>query len=258
MDYLLKDKKVFISGSTKGIGYAAAKTIALEGAEVIINGSSQESVNTSLEKLREETSSKKISGIACDFSNTKEIDALITQLGSVDVLINNVGIFANKDFFDTTDEDWQQFYDINVMSGVRLSRALMPKMMEKGWGRIIFISSESALNIPVEMVHYGMTKTAMLAISRGLAEMTTGTGVTVNSVLPGPTRTEGLEKDVPEDQDFEDFQKEFFENDRPTSILKRFADPQEVANMIAYVASPLSSATNGAKLKVEGGVVKYI
>ena len=144
------------------------------------------------------------------------------------------------------------------MSGVRLSRALMPKMMEKGWGRIIFISSESALNIPVEMIHYGMTKTAMLAISRGLAEMTTGTGVTVNSVLPGPTRTEGLEKDVPEDQSFEDFQKEFFKNDRPTSILKRFADPQEVANMIAYVASPLSSATNGAKLKVEGGVVKYI
>ena len=144
------------------------------------------------------------------------------------------------------------------MSGVRLSRALMPKMMEKGWGRIIFISSESALNIPVEMVHYGMTKTAMLAISRGLAELTTGTGVTVNSVLPGPTRTEGLEEGVPEDQSFEDFQKEFFENDRPTSILKRFADPQEVANMIAYVASPLSSATNGAKLKVEGGVVKYI
>jgi len=258
MDYQLKNKKVFISGSTKGIGYAAAKSIALEGAEVIINGSSQDSVNTSLEKLRKETDSKKISGIACDFSKTEEIDALITQLGSVDVLINNVGIFANKEFFDTTDEDWQQFYDINVMSGVRLSRALMPKMMEKGWGRIIFISSESALNIPVEMVHYGMTKTAMLAISRGLAELTTGTGVTVNSVLPGPTRTEGLEEGVPEDQSFEDFQKEFFENDRPTSILKRFADPQEVANMIAYVASPLSSATNGAKLKVEGGVVKYI
>lgn len=258
MDYQLKNKKVFISGSTKGIGYAAAKTIALEGAEVIINGSSQDSVNSSLEILRKETDSKKISGIACDFSKTEEIDALITQLGSVDVLINNVGIFGNKEFFDTTDEDWQEFYDINVMSGVRLSRALMPKMMEKGWGRIIFISSESALNIPVEMVHYGMTKTAMLAISRGLAEMTTGTGVTVNSVLPGPTRTEGLEKEVPEDQSFEDFQKEFFENDRPTSILKRFADPQEVANMIAYVASPLSSATNGAKLKVEGGVVKYI
>jgi len=258
MDYQLKNKKVFISGSTKGIGYAAAKTIALEGAEVIINGSSQDSVNSSLEILRKETDSKKISGIACDFSKTEEIDALITQLGSVDVLINNVGIFANKEFFDTTDEDWQEFYDINVMSGVRLSRALMPKMMEKGWGRIIFISSESALNIPVEMVHYGMTKTAMLAISRGLAEMTTGTGVTVNSVLPGPTRTEGLEEGVPEDQSFEDFQKEFFENDRPTSILKRFADPQEVANMIAYVASPLSSATNGAKLKVEGGVVKYI
>lgn len=258
MDYQLKNKKVFISGSTKGIGYAAAKTIALEGAEVIINGSSQDSVNSSLEILRKETDSKKISGIACDFSKTEEIDALITQLGSVDVLINNVGIFGNKEFFDTTDEDWQEFYDINVMSGVRLSRALMPKMMEKGWGRIIFISSESALNIPVEMVHYGMTKTAMLAISRGLAEMTTGTGVTVNSVLPGPTRTEGLEEGVPEDQSFEDFQKEFFENDRPTSILKRFADPQEVANMIAYVASPLSSATNGAKLKVEGGVVKYI
>lgn len=258
MDFQLSDKKIFISGSTKGIGYATAKTLAKEGAEVIINGSSQKTVNAALENLKKEIDNKKVSGIPCDFTKTEEIDALITQLGSVDVLINNVGIFSNKDFFDTTDEDWQQFYELNVMSGVRLSRAFMPKMMEKNWGRIIFISSESALNIPVEMIHYGMTKTALLAISRGLAEMTTGTGVTVNSILPGPTRTEGLEKVVPQDQSFEEFQNEFFKNERPTSILKRFADPQEIANMIAYVASPLSSATNGAKLKVEGGVVKYI
>lgn len=258
MDLKLKDKRVFISGSSKGIGFASARKIAEEGAEVIINGSSEDSTSKALEALKKEFPQGRISGIACDFSEKEEIKKLIEKLGAIDVLINNVGIFKNKDFFEITDEDWEEFYNINVMSGVRLSRALMPKMLEKGWGRVIFISSESALNIPVEMIHYGMTKTAMLSISRGLAELTTGTGVTVNSVLPGPTRTEGLEEGVPDDQSFEEFEKDFFENTRPTSILKRFADPGEVANMIAYVASPVSSATNGAALKVEGGVVKHI
>jgi NAD(P)-dependent dehydrogenase (short-subunit alcohol dehydrogenase family) len=258
MDLQLKNKKVFISGSTKGIGFAAAKIIAREGAEVIINGSSQDSVNDALAKLKKETDNKKISGIPCDFSKTEEINSLIKKLGSVDVLVNNVGIFKNKDFFETTDEDWQNFYNLNVMSAVRLSRALMPKMLENNWGRILFISSESALNIPVEMIHYGMTKTALLSISRGLAELTKSSNVTVNSILPGPTKTEGLVSQIPDDKSFEEFEKEFFKNDRPTSILQRFADPDEVAQLIAYVSSPLSSATNGASLRVEGGVVKHI
>lgn len=258
MDLQLKGKRVFISGSTKGIGFAAAKLIAEEGAEVIINGSSQESVDEALKKLENKLPKTEISGITCDFSKTKEIDQLLEKLGEIDILINNVGIFGEKDFFETTDEDWQDFFEVNVMSGVRLSKALMPKMMKRGWGRIIFISSESALNIPKEMIHYGMTKTANLSISRGLAELTTGTEVTVNSILPGPTKTEGLKQGVPEDKSFGEFEKEFFKAMRPTNILKRFAEPQEVANLIAYVASPLSSATNGASLRVDGGTVKFI
>lgn len=259
MDLQLKNKKVFISGSTKGIGFATAKTIAQEGAEVIINGRSQESVDHAVASLKKELTNGKVSGIACDFSKKKEIDQLIEKLGSVDVLINNVGIFDPKDFFEVPDEEWKNFYEVNVMSGVRLARAFMPAMLKKDWGRIIFISSESALNIPVEMIQYGMTKTAQLAVSRGLAEITKGTNVTVNSVLPGPTYSEGVKDMVDaDDNDKEEIEKEFFKNERPTSLLQRFAEPQEVANMIAYVASPLSSASNGASLRVDGGVVKYI
>ncbi|WBL22551.1 SDR family NAD(P)-dependent oxidoreductase [Zunongwangia sp. HRR-M8] len=259
MDYQLKDKRVFISGSTKGIGFATAKTLAKEGAEVIINGRSQESIEASISKLKEEVKTANISGIACDFSQKEEIDDLIEKLGHVDILINNVGIFNPKDFFEIPDEEWKDFYEINVLSGVRLSRALLPKMLEQDWGRIIFISSESALNIPTEMIHYGMTKTAQLSISRGIAELTKGTNVTVNSVLPGPTFSEGVKEMVDaDDNNKKEIEEEFFSTERPSSIIQRFADPQEVANMIAYVASPLSSATNGASLRVEGGVVKYI
>lgn len=258
MDLKLQSKTVFISGSTKGIGYATAKTLAKEGARVIINGRTIESVDKALEKLNKEGEDLTITGVPCDFSKPKEIQHLIEQIGAVDILINNVGIFENKDFLELSDADWNEIYQVNVMSGVRLSRALLPSMLEKDWGRIIFISSESALNIPEEMIHYGMTKTAMLAVSRGIAETVKGTNVTVNSILPGPTRTTGLENNLPEGQDFDDFAQEFFKKARPTSLLQRFADPQEVANMIAYVASPLSSASNGASLRVDGGVVKTI
>ncbi|MDT0675223.1 SDR family NAD(P)-dependent oxidoreductase [Autumnicola musiva] len=258
MDLQLKDKKAFISGSTKGIGLAVAKLLASEGAKVIINGRSQDSVDKALAEIKNAYSSAETEAVVCDFSKPEEIENLIAEVGDVDILINNVGVFGNKDFMDITDEDWKNFYEINVLSGVRLSRAFLPGMLERDWGRIIFISSESALNIPVEMIHYGMTKTAQLAISRGLAETTKGSNVTVNSVLPGPTFSDGLEQTVPEDKSKEEFQKEFFNDVRPTSIIQRFANPKEVANMVAYVASPLSSATNGASLRVDGGVVKYI
>lgn len=260
MDLQLKNKRVFISGSTKGIGKAIAKILAKEGAEVIINGRTKESIDTALKSIKNDVKSANISGIPCDFSNTEEINALIEEVGEVDILINNVGVFGQTDFTEIPDEDWQRFYDINVMSGVRLSRAFLPKMLKKDWGRIIFISSESAINIPVEMIHYGMTKTAQLAISRGLAEMTKGTNVTVNSVLPGPTFSEGVQEMTGLDDggDREEVEKEFFSSARPTSLIQRFAETQEVANMVAYVASPLSSATNGASLRVDGGVVKTI
>ncbi|HEA28501.1 MAG TPA: SDR family oxidoreductase [Leeuwenhoekiella sp.] len=260
MDLQLKNKRVFISGSTKGIGKAIAKTLAEEGAEVIINGRTQKSVDKALELLKNEVKSAKISGFPCDFSDAEAISTLINKLGEIDILINNVGVFGETDFMDIPDSEWQRFYDVNVMSGVRLSRAFLPKMLKKDWGRIIFISSESAVNIPVEMVHYGMTKTAQLAISRGLAEITKGTNVTVNSVLPGPTFSEGVQEmtGLDEGGDRKKVEQEFFNKARPTSLIQRFAETQEVANMVAYVSSPLSSATNGASLRVDGGVVKTI
>ncbi|MBT0607211.1 SDR family NAD(P)-dependent oxidoreductase [Aequorivita echinoideorum] len=260
MDLQLSNKKALITGSTKGIGYATAKTLAQEGAEVIINGRSEDSVNKALKSLKKEVANGKINGIACDFGNTVEVGKLIEEMGSVDILINNVGIFDPKEFLEIPDSDWQNFFEVNVMSGVRLSRAFLPKMMENNWGRIIFISSESGVNIPVEMIHYGMTKTAQLAISRGIAETTKGTNVTVNSVLPGPTFSDGVKEmtGIEDGKSRKQVEKRFFKTERPTSLLQRFTDPQEIANMIAYVASPLSSATNGASLRVDGGVVKTI
>lgn len=258
MDLQLKDKKIFISGSTKGIGFATALTLAREGANVILNGRSRESVDGALKKIVKQLPDAKISGIPCDFLKERDVAKLIEAAGNIDVLINNVGIFGPKDFLEIPDTDWQDFFTVNVMSGVRLSRAFLPYMLAQDWGRIIFISSESGINIPVEMIHYGMTKTAQLAISRGLAETTKGTGVTVNSILPGPTFSEGVKEfaGIGYDASREEVEKEFFSSERPTSLLQRFAEPQEIANMVAYVASPLSSATNGAALKVDGGVVK--
>ncbi|UAB82095.1 SDR family oxidoreductase [Marixanthomonas sp. SCSIO 43207] len=260
MDLKLKDKRVLITGSTKGIGYATAKLFAEEGAHVILNGRSEQSIQTAKSAIEKSVKNASVSGVICDFSKPVEVGKLIEEVKEVDILINNVGIFNPNEFLDIPDEEWQQFYDINVMSGVRLSRAFLPKMMENNWGRIIFISSESAINIPVEMIHYGMTKTAQLAISRGIAETTKGTNVTVNSVLPGPTLSNGVKEmtGIKDGKTKKEVEQEFFNTERPTSIIQRFAAPEEVASMVAYVASPLASATNGAALRVDGGVIKTI
>jgi NAD(P)-dependent dehydrogenase (short-subunit alcohol dehydrogenase family) len=261
MDLKIKNKIALVTGSTAGIGFAIAKALANEGASVIVNGRTHHRVNLAVEQLKKETGNKNISGIAADFADKKQIDHLIEQLPEVDILVNNVGIFEPKQFNAITDEDWFKFYEVNVLSGIRLSRAYFDKMIAKNWGRIIFISSESALQIPEEMIHYGMTKTAQVAVARGLAELTKGTNVTVNTVLPGPTFSEGVGnfvKDMAKNQGktVEEMEKEFFKTARPTSILQRFTQPDEIGNMVAYVASELSSATNGAALRADGGVVK--
>lgn len=258
MDLQLKDKLALVTGSTAGIGMAIAKELASEGASVIVNGRSQESVDEAIASLAD-TEGKAI-GLAADLSSAEGVQQAIKQYPQVDILVNNLGIFEVKPFNDITDEDWQKFFNVNVMSGVRLSRAYLPKMLERNWGRIIFVSSESGIQIPQEMIHYGMTKAAQIAIARGLAEMTANTAVTVNSVLPGPTRTKGVEDYIEQmaqekDVSTAEIEKQFFAEDRPTSIIQRFIEPKEVANMVAYVASPLASATNGAALQVEGGVL---
>ena len=261
MDLKIKNKIALVTGSTAGIGYAIAKALANEGVNVFVNGRTNERVNLAVENLKKETGNTNIKGIAADFSDKQQIDQLIADLPQVDILINNVGIFEPKEFSAIPDEDWLKFYEVNVLSGVRLSRAYFDKMLEKNWGRIIFISSESALQIPEEMIHYGMTKTAQIAIARGLAELTKGTNVTVNAVLPGPTWSEGagtFVKDLAAQKNLtiQEMEKEFFKTARPTSILQRFIDPDEIASVVAYLASDLSIATNGAAIRADGGLVK--
>lgn len=263
MDLKLKDKIVFISGSTAGIGFAIANRFLSEGAQVIINGRTKESVDNALTQLRNVQPESKVSGVATDFSKVNEVHKLIEELPEVDILINNVGIFEPKPFTDIPDEDWFRFFEVNVMSGIRLSRHYFPKMLEKNWGRIIFISSESAVFIPDEMIHYGMTKTAELAVSRGLAELTKGTNVTVNSILPGPTKSKGVGafmEDLARNshQAVGEVEKDFFKNMRPTSLLQRFATVEEIADTVVYYSSPLASATNGASIRVEGGLIRSI
>lgn len=263
MDLQLKGKTAFISGSTQGIGLAIAQKLLEEGATVIINGRSMDRINEVVEKLKRGVSNAQVSGIAADFSRSDEIQQLLDKLPDIDILVNNAGIFEPKPFTEITDADWFRFFEVNVMSGVRLSRHIFPGMIQRNWGRIIFISSESAVNIPEEMIHYGTTKTAQLAISRGLAELTKGTNVTVNSVLPGPTKSEGVEEFVKQlatanNVTPEEAEKDFFKTARPSSLLQRFASVEEIANLVAYVASPLSSGTNGSALKVDGGVAKFI
>ncbi|HEY9049793.1 MAG TPA: SDR family NAD(P)-dependent oxidoreductase [Ohtaekwangia sp.] len=263
MDLQLKNKTAFISGSTQGIGFAIAQGLLAEGAAVIINGRTQQRVDQAVKELKAKYPAATVSGIPADFSKVADINKLLQQLPDIDILVNNAGIFEPKAFTEITDEDWLRFYEINVLSGVRLSRHFFPKMLAKNWGRIIFISSESAINIPEEMIHYGMTKTAQLSISRGLAELTKGTGVTVNSVLPGPTKSEGVEEFVKQIATVQkvtpqEAEQNFFKTARPTSLLQRFATVEEVANLVTYVASPLSSATNGTALRVDGGVAKLI
>ena len=263
MDLKLHKKRALVTGASAGIGFAIAQKLAEEGAIVTINGRSQERLDQAVHKITKSVPNAAISSIACDLGTASGANDLLKALPEVDILINNMGIYEPKDFLEITDADWTRFFETNVMSGVRLSRAYLPAMRKRNWGRIIFISSESAVNIPVEMIHYGLTKTAQLALSRGLAGTTAGTNITVNCVLPGPTSSEGVGDFVrnlaqSKGTDESAVEKEFFETVRPTSLLKRFATPEEVAAMVVYVASPLSSATNGAALRVEGGCVQSV
>jgi NAD(P)-dependent dehydrogenase (short-subunit alcohol dehydrogenase family) len=260
MDLKLKDKLALVSGSTAGIGLAIAQALAAEGARVIVNGRAQASVDAVVERIRS-ASGADVQGFAGDLTTAANAQAVADRFPGVEILVNNLGIFEPKPFEAISDADWTRFFEANVLSGVRLARLYLPAMRAANWGRIIFISSESAVQIPVEMIHYGMTKTAQIAVARGLAEAVAATGITVNSVLPGPTRSRGVEACVEalaarEGKSFEAFEAEFFEKVRPTSLIKRFATSEEVASLVAYVASPLASATTGAALRVDGGVIK--
>ncbi len=247
MDLNLKGKTVFVSGSTAGIGYAIAHRFLTEGAQVVINGRTKENVDKAVAELKSQIANEKVSGIAADFSKVDEVNNL----------------FEPKPFAEIPDKDWFRFFEVNVMSGIRLSRHYFPKMLAKNWGRITFISSESAVSIPDEMIHYGMTKTAQIAISRGLAELTKGTNVTVNSILPGPTKSKGVGSFIEDlsqagNKSVNEVEKDFFKNMRPTSLLQRFASVEEVADTVVYISSPLASATNGASIRVDGGLIRSI
>lgn len=261
MNLYLTGKTALITGSTAGIGFAIAESLAAEGAKVILNGRTSERVEAAAQRIKTANSDARVSVVAADLSTAEGAEALISSVPEVDILVNNVGIFEPKPFGQITDEDWLKFYDANVMSGVRLSRHYLSKMIEKDWGRIVFISSESAVQIPSEMIHYGMTKAAQIAIARGIAETTAGTKVTVNSVLPGPTASEGVSTFVEQMADEqsiskEQMEKEFFETARPSSLLKRFIEPREIADVVTFVCSPLASAINGAAVRAEGGVIR--
>ncbi|MDR3442882.1 MAG: SDR family oxidoreductase [Legionella sp.] len=263
MDLQLKNKTALVTGSTVGIGFAIAELLAEEGATVLINGRSKARVQQAMEQIKEKNPDARLIAAPADLSNPAEIKALIQHQPIVDILVNNVGIYEVKPFLEISDEEWAYLFDVNVMSGIRLSRHYLVPMLKQNWGRIIFISSESGLQIPPEMVHYGMSKTAQLAIARGIAESVAGTQITVNSVLPGPTRSEGVTqfvKEVGKEQNKSPAQieKEFFETMRPSSLLKRFTAPEEIAAMVAFLCSPLASATNGASVRVDGGVIRSI
>jgi len=258
MNLQLEGKRALVTGSTAGIGLAIAEALANEGASVIVNGRTQKRVDDAVAKLK-----GKVEGIAADLGTAEGAAKVATRYPEIDVLVNNLGIFEVKQFEDIDDADWRRFFEVNVLSGVRMSRQYLPGMKQRNWGRIIFISSESGVQIPTEMIHYGMTKTAQIAVARGLAETTKGTNVTVNSVLPGPTASEGVGnfvKSMAEAQktDAATVEREFFKNVRPSSLIRRFSRPEEVAALVAFVASPLSSSTNGATLRVDGGVVRGI
>jgi NAD(P)-dependent dehydrogenase (short-subunit alcohol dehydrogenase family) len=258
MNLELIDKTALISGSTKGIGFAIARQLATEGAHVIVNGRLDSTVNSALEQVRKAVPEAKVEGFAGDLGTTTATEGLLKLFPAVDILVNNLGIYEPKPFDEISDEEWRRFFEVNVLSGVRLSRAYLPGMKERDWGRIVFISSESAINTPAEMIHYGMTKTAQLAVSRGLAQYCSGTRVTVNSILPGPTHSAGVEdfvKQLGGGQSFEAFEQEFFKSVRPSSLLKRFETPDEVARLVTFVCSPVASAINGSALRVDGGVV---
>lgn len=260
MDFELSGKTALITGSTAGIGFAIAAELAREGANVVINGRGTQGVAAAVERLAGQVGAAKVRGVAADLSTPAGVAALIAACPQADLLVNNLGIFDPRPFEAIPDGEWQRFFDTNVMSGVRLARHYLPAMKAAGWGRVVFISSESGINPPTEMIHYGMTKAAQLSISRGLAQTTTGTGVTVNAVLPGPCRSEGVAEffgklAVEQGVAAAEMERRFFAEARPTSILKRLIEPAEVAALVAYLCSARASATNGAALRVEGGVV---
>jgi NAD(P)-dependent dehydrogenase (short-subunit alcohol dehydrogenase family) len=263
MDLGIARRRALVTGSTAGIGFAAARALAREGAMVVVNGRTQARVDAAVQALHHDVPHAHIGGVAADLGTADGCAALVDQVPAVDILVNNLGIFEPKPFEAIPDEDWLRLFEVNVLSGVRLTRAYLPDMRSRNWGRVVFVSSESALQIPTEMIHYGVTKTSQLALARGLAETLRGTGVTVNSVLPGPTASEGVGAFVADlaavrGVDVPTVEREFFATARPSSIIQRFSTPDEVAAMIAYVCSALASATTGAALRVDGGVVRAI
>ena len=262
MNLQLNNKRAFISGSTQGIGYAIAKSLLEEGASVVINGRSQDKLDRAVKKLKQKLPEANISGIAADFNDSKQVEELLLTLSDIDILINNVGLFELKPFEEITDDDWKRYFEVNVMSGVRLSRHLLPIMLSKKWGRIIFISSESGVNIPENMIHYGTTKTAMLSLSNGLAKLTKGSEVTVNTILGGPTYSDSVAQTIEQIAKLQNLSleemKSYIIGSNQTSLLQRFIEPSEIANLAVYLSSPLSSATNGSALRADGGVLTTI
>ena len=261
MNLKMEGKRALVTGSTAGIGYAIALALAREGAEVIVNGRTQKRVDETLARMRKEHSTAKLQGFAADLGSAEGCAKVAQQFSEIEILVNNLGIFEPREFDNITDTEWQRMFEVNVMSGVRLSRAYLSGMKRRNWGRIVFISSESGVQIPAEMIHYGMTKTAQIAVARGLAETCAGTNVTVNSVLVGPTASEGVgefvaslarEKGVTP----QEFEKEFFQTMRGTSLVKRFLQPDEVAAVVTFLCSPAASAINGAPVRAEGGIIK--
>jgi NAD(P)-dependent dehydrogenase (short-subunit alcohol dehydrogenase family) len=258
----LAGKRALITGSTSGIGRATAVSFAKAGAEVVVNGRDDSRVAAVVKELREETGSDRITGVAADVGTASGAETLVTEVPDVDILVNNAGVFSATPVFEIPDAEWQRFFEVNVLSGIRLARHYTPRMVDRGWGRVIFVSSESSVLIPTEMVHYGMTKTAQISVARGMAQEVKGSGVTVNSVLPGPTLTPGVEEfvrgRVGDGIPFEEAERRFITEERPTSLLGRLIRPEEIANMLTYVASDLSSATTGAALRADGGVAPTI
>ncbi|MGI4884425.1 MAG: SDR family NAD(P)-dependent oxidoreductase [Janthinobacterium lividum] len=262
MDLQLINKTALVTGSTAGIGLAIAQQLAAEGAQIVLTGRTEARLAKAKTAILQRTPAAAVRGVAVDFGEAAQVDALLKAVPAVDILVNNVGIFEPKPFADITDADWLRFFEVNVLSGVRLARQYFPQMLAQDWGRILFVSSESALQIPAEMIHYGTTKTAQLAVARGLAELTKGTAVTVNSLLPGPTASEGVEeflkKLAGEGKTRAEAEHEFFRDARPSSLLQRFITVEEIANAAAYLVSPLAAATNGAAVRADGGVVRSI
>ena len=262
MDLKLDGQTALVTGSTAGIGFAIAHRLATEGASVVVSGRGQEKVDAAVARIKD-AGGGSVRGVVADVTTADGADALLSAVGQVDILVNNLGIYESKAFTDITDADWMRFFEVNVVSGARLARAVFPGMLERDRGRIIFVSSESALSIPKDMIHYAVTKTAQLTIARGLAELTKGTKGTVNSVLPGPTRADGLESFLrgqasDPNAPLAEIEAEFFAKSRAASLLQRMIEPKEIASLVAYLASPLSAATNGAALRVEGGLVSTI